>query len=158
MLDDLRSDGGLGGTEGQHHRAPRRSDRERPIADREVPLSRQEQDARVLAPAVMSALWTLAALAAFDEALAIFHVIAALLVIGVGVNYMLFAVPAKGEDLSDTAVVSLAVVSATTLCAFGAMATSSIPVLDALGKTVTLGVVATLLACALLIGAMRSAR
>ena len=52
MLDDLRSDGGLGGTEGQHHRAPRRSDRERPIAAREVPLSRQEQDARVLAPAV----------------------------------------------------------------------------------------------------------
>jgi hypothetical protein len=52
MLDDLRSDDGLGGLEGQRHRAPRRSDRERPLADREVPLSQHEQDARVLAPAV----------------------------------------------------------------------------------------------------------
>ncbi len=52
MVDDLRSDDGLGGFDGHHHRAPRRSDKERPLADREVPLGQQEQDARVLAPAV----------------------------------------------------------------------------------------------------------
>jgi len=53
MADDLRSDDGLGGFDGHHHRQPRRSDKkERPLADREVPLGQQEQDARVLSPAV----------------------------------------------------------------------------------------------------------
>jgi hypothetical protein len=53
MVDDLRSDDGLGGFDGHHHRQPRRSDKkERPLADREVPLGQQEQDARVLSPAV----------------------------------------------------------------------------------------------------------
>jgi hypothetical protein len=52
MVDDLRSDDGLGGFDGHHHRQNRRPERERPLADREVPLGHQEQDARVLAPAV----------------------------------------------------------------------------------------------------------
>src|SRR3954471_8708137 len=52
MVDDLRSDDGLGGFDGHQHRVTRRSDKERPVADREVPLGQQEQDARVLAPAV----------------------------------------------------------------------------------------------------------
>jgi hypothetical protein len=52
MVDDLRSDDGLGGFDGHHHRAARRSEKERPLADREVPLGQQEQDARVLAPAL----------------------------------------------------------------------------------------------------------
>lgn len=53
MTDDLRSDDGLSGFDGHlHHRAPRRTEKERPLADREVPLGHQEQDAPVLAPAV----------------------------------------------------------------------------------------------------------
>jgi len=52
MVDDLRSDDGLGGFDGHHHRPARRSDAQRPLADREVPLGQQEQDGRVLAPAV----------------------------------------------------------------------------------------------------------
>ena len=52
MVDDLRSDDGLGGFDTHHHRPLRRPDRERPLADREVPLGHQEPDARVLAPAV----------------------------------------------------------------------------------------------------------
>ena len=52
MVDDLRSDDGLGGFDGHHHRPVRRSEKERPLADREVPLGQQEQDARVLSPAV----------------------------------------------------------------------------------------------------------
>jgi hypothetical protein len=51
MVDDLRSDDGLGGLDG-HHPRPRRSEKERPLVDREVPLGHQEQDVRVLAPAV----------------------------------------------------------------------------------------------------------
>ena len=52
MVDDLRSDDGLGGFDGHHHRPARRSEKERPLADREVPLGHQENDSRVLAPAV----------------------------------------------------------------------------------------------------------
>src|SRR5881409_1577954 len=52
MADDLRSEDGLGGFDGHHHRPVRRSEKERPLADREVPLGHQENDSRVLAPAV----------------------------------------------------------------------------------------------------------
>lgn len=52
MIDDLRSDDGLGGFDGHHHRPARRPEKERPLADREVPLGHQENDSRVLAPAV----------------------------------------------------------------------------------------------------------
>jgi hypothetical protein len=52
MIDDLRSDDGLGGFDGHHHRPMRRSEKEQPLADREVPLGHQENDSRVLAPAV----------------------------------------------------------------------------------------------------------
>src|SRR5438270_13512843 len=52
MVDDLRSDDGLGGFDGHHSRPVRRSEKERPLADREVPLGHQEQDARAVAPAV----------------------------------------------------------------------------------------------------------
>ena len=50
MVDDLRSDDGLGGFDG-HHRQVRRSEKERPLSDREVPLGPSEH-ARVLSPAV----------------------------------------------------------------------------------------------------------
>jgi hypothetical protein len=52
MIDDLRSDDGLGGFDGHHHRPARRPEKERPLSDREVPLGHQENDSRVLAPAV----------------------------------------------------------------------------------------------------------
>ena len=49
MVDDLRSDDGLGGFDG--HRQARRTEKERPLADREVPLGQQDH-VRVLSPAV----------------------------------------------------------------------------------------------------------
>jgi hypothetical protein len=52
MVDDLRSDDDLGGFDGHYHRPVRRFDKERPLADREVPLGHQENETRVLAPAV----------------------------------------------------------------------------------------------------------
>lgn len=52
MVDDLRSDDGLGGYESHNHRPIRRVEKERPLADREVPLGTQEPDARVLSPTI----------------------------------------------------------------------------------------------------------
>src|SRR5256885_10061808 len=53
MLDDLRSDGGAGGLDGQHKRPVRKQDADKgPMADREVPLAQHEPESRVLAPAI----------------------------------------------------------------------------------------------------------
>ena len=55
MHDDLRSDDDLGGLDGHLNRTTtsRRSDKQRRfLGDREVPLGHQEQDSRVLSPAV----------------------------------------------------------------------------------------------------------
>jgi len=53
MVDDLHSEDGLGGFDGHQQRVARSSGKkERPLADREVPLGHQEPDTRVLAPAV----------------------------------------------------------------------------------------------------------
>src|SRR5215470_1532539 len=52
MVDDLRSDDGLGGFDTHHHRPARRPEKERPLADREVPLGHQETDTRILATTI----------------------------------------------------------------------------------------------------------
>ena len=52
MVDDLRSDDGLSGFDGHRDRVSLRSEQERPLADREVPLGHQEPEARVLSPLV----------------------------------------------------------------------------------------------------------
>lgn len=52
MTDDLRSDDDLSGFDGHQQRHVRRSEKERPLVDREVPLGQQETDTRVLSPAV----------------------------------------------------------------------------------------------------------
>jgi len=54
MVDDLRSEDGLGGLDGHRARQQRRPENgtQRPLADREVPLGQQDHDSHVLAPAV----------------------------------------------------------------------------------------------------------
>lgn len=104
----------------------------------------------VLAPVIAATLLAAALLVALRVPLTIFHLVALLLVVGIGVNYALFAerarrLPGEGRRTIRT----LAVVSATTLCAFATLAASTIPVLRALGATVCLGVIASLALVAL---------
>lgn len=100
---------------------------------------------RVLAPVLAATALAAGALVALGTPLTIFHLVALLLVIGVGVNYALFAERAMREpDERPRVVRTLGVVSATTLCAFVTLAFSRIPVLHALGSTVCTGVIATL--------------
>lgn len=106
---------------------------------------------RVLAPVVVATLAAACALVAAGVALTIFHLVALLLVVGIGVNYALFAERAVNAPPEAPRVVrTLAVVSATTLCAFGTLALSDIPVLHALGLTVCCGVVACIVLVAFL--------
>ena len=114
--------------------------------------------ALVVAPALVGALWAALLVTAFAGGLSIFHLIALLLVVGIGVNYALFAQSAHARGVSRIGLVrTLAVVSATTCFAFGVLAMSSIPVLRAVGLTVLAGTVSTLVVCALAFAGDRKA-
>jgi predicted exporter len=83
--------------------------------------------------------------------LSLFNLVALLLVVGIGLNYALFFNrPAPGADERQRTLLSLAVCGATTLSAFGCLAFSQTPVLRAIGITVTLGTLLSLLISAAL--------
>jgi predicted exporter len=97
-------------------------------------------------------LLTFAALHAIGEQITIFHLTAALLLAGVGLDYALFISRTGREDTGDAARALGAVITCmvTTLLTFGLLALCRTPVLHATGLTVCIGVAAAfLLACAL---------
>lgn len=100
---------------------------------------------RVVAPVLLAVCVTGCTLIALRQPLTIVHVVALLLIVGIGVNYAMFVLRANDlpDERSRTAR-SLVVVSATTLCAFAGLALSSLPVLHAIGATVCIGIVASL--------------
>jgi predicted exporter len=95
---------------------------------------------------------TFSALAALGETITIFHLTAALLLAGVGMDYALFMSRSEnntGEEAAR-ALGSVITCMVTTLLTFGLLALCRTPVLHATGLTVTIGVAcAFLLACAL---------
>lgn len=106
---------------------------------------------RVLAPALAAALLTLATLLASGSRLTIVHLVALLLVIGIGLNYALFF-NRRAADGAERALTRLSLVAAslTTLCAALALAACSTPVLRAIGVTILAGTLYAFLASALL--------
>lgn len=96
---------------------------------------------------VFAAITTSAALLfLLDEPLSLFHLASLLLVLGVGLDYGLFVDRCRNLDVDchDTTA-ALLVCSATTLLVFGLLALSAVPVLHAVGLTVSIGVLLTLL-------------
>jgi predicted exporter len=106
----------------------------------------------VLLPVIIALLLTTGTLVASGQPVSIFHLVALLLTLGIGTNYALFLARASqsGAERGGT-LRTLAVVGGTTLCAFGALTLSSTPVLHAIGMTVCLGVVYSLLLSLLLL-------
>lgn len=95
---------------------------------------------KVSAPALLSALVTAAALVALGESLSLFHLVSLLLVVGLGLDYALFFHSFGGE--SDNwwgARRALIICVLSTMAVFGTLATSPLPVLNAIGVTVALG-------------------
>ena len=83
--------------------------------------------------------------------LTLFHLVALLLVVGVGTNYALFFNrPQHGRDDRALMLLSLAVASLATLISASALATSGTPVLRAIGLTAAVGTVYALVLSALL--------
>lgn len=97
---------------------------------------------RVLLPMALTTLLVLAVLRACGIELTLFHLVALILAAGLGLDYALFFEHA-GDDYEDQlrTLHALIVCSLMTLLVFFLLALSSIPVLRAIGVTVTLGVV-----------------
>lgn len=112
--------------------------------------------ARVLAPVLAATLLVVATLSLAGVQLTLFHLVALLLVVGVGTNYALFFnQPQEGRGEQESGeralmLLSLAVASLATLISACALATSGTPVLRAIGLTAAVGTVYALALSALL--------
>ena len=107
--------------------------------------------AAVVLPTGLALAIDLAILTALGVRISLFHVVALLLVIGLGADYALFfgRVDADPAERART-LHALLVCAASTAGMFGLLATSSLQVLDAIGTTVAIGVAANLAMAVLL--------
>ena len=105
---------------------------------------------RVALPAGAALVLTVALLVIIGEQLSVFHLVALLLVLGIGLNYALFF-ERVSEDVDERARIrlSLAVCSTSTIITFGFLTLSRTPVLHAIGVTVSIGAVLALVMSAL---------
>ncbi len=97
---------------------------------------------RVLAPMALTTLLVLTVLQLGGVSLSLFHLIALILAAGLGLDYALFFEHAADDPLEQRRTLhAVLVCSLSTLMVFALLATSSLPVLRAIGITVTLGVI-----------------
>jgi predicted exporter len=105
----------------------------------------------VLAP-LAAAVAITAAIVASMHKLSIFHLVGLLLVVAVGSNYSLFFDrPAPSDGDRERTMVSLLFANVCTVIGFGLLSFSSVPVLNALGFTVGVGAILSLVFSAILI-------
>ena len=104
----------------------------------------------VATPATAALVLTMALLTAGGQRVGVFHLVALLLVLGIGLNYALFfeRPPADAAERDRTRL-ALAVCSISTVATFGFLSLSATPVLNAIGSTVALGALLSLVLSAL---------
>lgn len=108
-----------------------------------VALKSPRAAARALLPVLTALVMAVAALVLAGERLNLFHLISLLLVLGIGLNYALFF---QDRDTHSTqARLAVSLCGATSLTAFACLALSRIPVLHAVGLSVVLGTLFSLL-------------
>jgi predicted exporter len=94
---------------------------------------------RVLAPTVAASAFTLAVFGWLGQPINLFHVLALLLILGMGVDYGIFL--QESPDRQDrTAWLAVGLSAASTLLSFGLLGLSKTPALQAFGLTMLLGV------------------
>ena len=109
--------------------------------------------ARVVLPLALAVLAVAGALVLGGRQLTILHVIGMLLIVAVGSNYALFfdrRAAATHEGSVPLTLASLLIANAATVVSFGVLASSTVPVLAALGSTVAPGTLLALVFSALL--------
>lgn len=106
---------------------------------------------RVLAPMVLTTLVILVVLRACGVSLSLFHLISLVLAAGLGLDYALFFEHAADDPAQQKRTLhALIVCSLSTLLVFALLALSNTPILQAIGITVSLGVLSNFLLALLL--------
>jgi predicted exporter len=106
---------------------------------------------RVLAPMALTTLLIVAILQLGGVSLTLFHLIALILAAGLGLDYALFFEHAADDRAEQRRTLhAILVCSASTLMVFALLAASNLPVLRAIGLTVSLGVVSNFILALLL--------
>lgn len=97
--------------------------------------------ARIMSAPILAILISLGVQVFFDVGLNIFHILSLPLIIGIGVDYSLFF-NRKPRDVTEfkQTLHGIVISAASTLVAFGVLIITDLPVLVAIGQTVTLGV------------------
>lgn len=109
--------------------------------------------ALVLAPLVAAVLTVVAGLALAGRRLTILHLVGMLLIVAVGSNYALFFDRRGGDgkaSVSPRTLASLVFANLATVAGFGLLATSKVPVLEAIGISVGPGAILALVFSAIL--------
>jgi predicted exporter/predicted hotdog family 3-hydroxylacyl-ACP dehydratase len=107
-----------------------------------VALRSRSRVFRVLAPMALTTLLVLAVLRASGVSLNLFHLIALILAAGLGLDYALFFEHASTDRAEQRRTLhAVLVCSLSTLMVFALLTLSDVPVLRAIGITVTLGVI-----------------
>jgi predicted exporter len=95
---------------------------------------------RVVAPTALASLATLALLGSVGASLQLFHVLALMLLLGIGVDYGIFFQEHFGRR-DAIAWLSVALSAINTLLSFGLLSLSKTPALQAFGLTMLIGTV-----------------
>ncbi|MGD8378886.1 MAG: hypothetical protein PVI56_04695 [Gammaproteobacteria bacterium] len=106
--------------------------------------------ARVILPPVVSVIVALGLLGWLGMAVNVFVVMALILVLGIGVDYTIFLRESGGREAATRVAVLLS--AATTTAAFGLLALSRIPALQAFGLTILAGILVAFLTAPLAVG------
>jgi predicted exporter len=104
---------------------------------------------RLMWPLAAAVLFTGGILLVAGVSLTIFHIVAFLLVVGVGSNYALFFDGQVDAQSLGPVMISLVVCNLSTLFGFGVLGFSNMPILSAIGTTVGIGAVLSLFLSAL---------
>jgi predicted exporter len=114
-------------------------------------LRRASRVVRVLMPMVLTTLVIVAVLRASGVSLNLFHLISLVLAAGLGLDYALFFEHSSADaDEQRRTLHALLVCSISTLLVFALLAFSTVPVLQAIGVTVSLGVLGNFMLALLL--------
>lgn len=107
-----------------------------------VALGSLARVARVILPLILAVLLVLTGFVMAGHAMTILNLVGMLLVVAIGSNYCLFfdrESQRHDDRLAERTLASLLVANATTVIGFGVLATSTVPVLSAVGMTVAPG-------------------
>ncbi|HEX8404122.1 MAG TPA: MMPL family transporter, partial [Duganella sp.] len=94
---------------------------------------------RVLAPTALASVATLAILGFASQNIQLFHVLALLLLLGVGVDYGIF-MQERPDNRGDAAWLAVGMSASSTFLSFGLLGLSKTPALQAFGLTMLLGI------------------